>query len=62
MKKNSMVPQALKGHERPEEVTGAQDLEPIRIKEGPLLQPTAPPPLYMKRPQKLLKNLQLELT
>ena len=57
-----MVPQGLKGHERPEEVTGAQDLEPIRIKEGHLLQPTAPPPLYMKRPQKLLKNPQLELT
>ena len=28
-----MVPQGLKGHERPEEVTGAQDLEPIKIKE-----------------------------
>ena len=56
-----MVPQGMKGHERPEEVTGAQDLEPIRIKEGPLLQPTAPQ-LYMKRPQKLLKNPQLELT
>ena len=39
-----MVPQGLKGHERPEEVTGAQDLEPIRIKEEALLQPAAHPP------------------
>ena len=40
-----MVPQGLKGHERPEEVTGAQDLEPIRIKEEALLQPAAHPPI-----------------
>ena len=58
-----MVPQALKGHERPEEVTGAQDLEPIRIKEEALLQPAAhPPPFHMKRPQKLLEDPQFELT
>ena len=52
-----MVPQALKGHERPEEVTGAQDLEPIRIKEGPLLQPTAPPPtLHEETPEIVEKS------
>ena len=58
-----MVPQDLKGHERPEEVTGAQDLEPIRIKErAPTPACTTPPPFYMKRPQKLLEDPQLELT
>ena len=51
-----MVPQALKGHERPEEVTGAQDLEPIRIKEGPLLQPTAPPILHEETPEIVEKS------
>ena len=51
-----MVPQGLKGHERPEEVTGAQDLEPIRIKEEALLQPAAhPPPFHMKRPRNCWK-------
>ena len=58
-----MVPQGLEGHERLEEVTGAQDLEPIRIKEGaPTPACSTPPPLYMKKPQKLLEDPQLELT
>ena len=39
-----MVPQGLKGHERPEEVTGAQDLEPIRIKEKASTPACSPPP------------------
>ena len=52
-----MVPQGMKGHERPEEVTGAQDLEPIRIKEGPLLQPTSPPPtLHEETPEIVEKS------
>ena len=57
-----MVPQDLKGHERPEEVTGAQDLEPIRIKERAPTPACTTPPFYMKRPQKLLEDPQLELT
>ena len=39
-----MVPQGLKGHERPEEVTGAQDLEPIRTKKKGLYSSLQPPP------------------
>ena len=57
-----MVPQGLEGHERPEEVTGAQDLEPIRIKERAPTPACSTPPLNMKRPQKLLEDPQLELT
>ena len=41
-----MVPQGLKGHERPEEVTGAQDLEPIRIKEKAFTPACSPPALH----------------
>ena len=51
-----MAPQGLKGHERPEEVTEAQDLEPIRIKGGPLLQPTAPPTLHEETPEIVEKS------
>ena len=47
-----MVPQDLKGHERPEEVTGAQDLEPIRIKErAPTPACTTPPLLHEETPE-----------
>ena len=50
---NSMVPQGLEGHERPEEVTGAQDLEPIRIKErAPTPACSTPPPtLHEETPE-----------
>ena len=48
-----MVPKGLKGHERPEEVTGAQDLEPIKIKErAPTLACSNPPPtLHEEAPE-----------
>ena len=47
-----MVPKGLKGHERPEEVTGAQDLEPIKIKErAPTPACSTPPTLHEGAPE-----------
>ena len=46
-----MVPQDLKGHERPEEVTGAQDLEPIRIKENAPTPACTTPLLHEETPE-----------